>query len=526
MTRRSRAAARAAAATTGTRTTPMIDAADASSAHSHANAVASSPSANEDDNPSDHATGDEEDEEEGNSRATPMNDSDPASRPSSPARLQSSAPRRRRAGRPPRGRSRAQTVTDDTESRDPASDAGTPRRRGGWRGRGFGGGRWGKPRGGPSHVTQVPLDKEGNMATVRNDEIELPDDPEGETKVNKDGVLLGDREYKVRVFTISGKGARLYMLSTEPARCIGFRDSYLFFQKHKTLWKIILTEEAKRDLIERTLIPHSYKGRAIGVVTARSVFREFGAKIVIGGRKVVDDYQTSAARANGDVEGELAVPEDKIPIEGDAYDKNRFVAWHGASSVYHSAGPNVPLPNGKMMEGKKRKVVVTGSNWMLEHAREASRFNSSIAAIRRRNLEGVYDAHTNVLQYPKIMQPTHAQWEEVRSPTDPLADQPDQRIDSQFSRVSPILKRNFLVSDTYYVHPPISHVGNPGPDGDVLDIGPPGLLTTSGSVAAPMPVDCLKFLQSARSEAMEWKKIWAGEDRDGARAQLRITYNT
>lgn len=209
------------------------------------------------------------------------------------------------------------------------------------------------------------------MANVKNDEIELPEDSEGETKVDKNGVLLGDREYKVRVFTISGKGDRLYMLSTEPARCIGFRDSYLFFQKHKTLWKIILTEEAKRDLIERSLIPHSYKGRAIGVVTARSVFREFGAKIIIGGRKVVDDYQVAAARARGDVEGELAVPDDKLPIDGDAYDKNRFVAWHGASSVYHSGGPSMPLPNGKTVEGKKRKVIVTGSNWMLEHAREA-----------------------------------------------------------------------------------------------------------------------------------------------------------
>lgn len=314
---------------------------------------------------------DEEGEEEANDQAAPVNDSDLASRQSTPARGHSSIPQKRRAGRPPRGRPRASTVNDDTESRDAASDAGTPKRRGGWRGRGFGGGRWGKPRGGPSHVTQVPLDKEGNMATVKDDEIELPEDLEGETKVKKNGVLLGDREYKVRVFTISGKGDRLYMLSTEPARCIGFRDSYLFFQKHKTLWKIILTEEAKRDLIERSLIPHSYKGRAIGVVTARSVFREFGAKIIIGGKKVTDDYQASAARARGEAEGELAVPDDKIPIEGDSYDKNRFVAWHGASSVYHSAGPSIPLPNGKMVEGKKRKVIVTGSNWMLEHAREA-----------------------------------------------------------------------------------------------------------------------------------------------------------
>ena len=319
---------------------------------------------------------DEEDQEEKSaleptSRDTPINDSEMPSRPSSPARGQSSVPRKRRAGRPPKSRPPDWDTPDDGDSRDAGSDAATPRRRGGWRGRGFGGGRWGKPRGGPSHVTQVPVDKEGNMANVKDDEVELSEDAEGETKVDKLGRLQGGREYRVRVFTISGKGERLYMLSTEPARCIGFRDSYLFFQKHKQLYKIILAEEAKRDLIERNIIPHSYKGRAIGVVTARSVFREFGAKIIIGGRKVVDDYQASAMRANGEVEGELAVPEDKVPTTGTDYDRNRYVAWHGASSVYHSGAPSVPLPNGKIVDGKKRKVIVTGSNWMLEHALEA-----------------------------------------------------------------------------------------------------------------------------------------------------------
>lgn len=124
------------------------------------------------------------------------------------------------------------------------------------------------------------------------------------------------------------------------------------------------------------------------------------------------------------------------------------------------------------------------------------------------------------------MQPTHAQWEESTRSIDSSSAEHDQRVDSRFSEVPAILKRNFLVSDTYYVNPPVSDVGNPGPDGDVLDLGPRGLVTTSGSLAAAMPVDCLRALHSACGEAMEWKKAWAGEDRDGARAPLRITYNT
>lgn len=311
------------------------------------------------------------DADEGEDQGTPVVDSDAGSNPSTPAPGRTSIPRKRRAGRPFKRGSNRRATGDELESRDTGSDVGTPRRRGGWRGRGFGGGRWGKPRGGPSHTTQVPLDKDGNMANVKDDEIELPLDEEGEQKVDENGYLKGGREYRVRTFSIEGKGDRLYMLSTEPARCVGFRDSYLFFQKHKNLYKIIVAEEAKKDLIERNLIPHSYKGRAIGVVTARSVFREFGARIIIGGRKIIDDYRAHAARATGEVEGELANPEDRLPGTGEDYDRNQYVAWHGASAVYHTGVPSVPMPNGKPVEGKKRKVMVNGVNWMFEHAREA-----------------------------------------------------------------------------------------------------------------------------------------------------------
>lgn len=304
----------------------------------------------------DQARYDGEEEEEEEQLGTPVIDSDSASHVSTPGRGQrGSALRKRRAGRPPR-------IDRDTPD---ASDKGTPRKRGSRGGpRGSGYGRWGKLRG-PGHISQARTD-------VHNDEVDVPEDPDGETKVDKSGNFLEGREYRVRVFTIIGKENRLYMLSTEPARCIGFRDSYLFFQKHPNLYKIILDDEAKRDLIARDLIPHSYKGRAIGVVTARSVFREFGAKIVIGGRKITDDYQVAAAKANGDVEGELAVPDDQIPAGGkQVYDRNQYVAWHGASSVYHTGQPSIPFVNGKGPDSKKRKIIITGDNWMFEHAQAA-----------------------------------------------------------------------------------------------------------------------------------------------------------
>lgn len=310
----------------------------------------------------------QEDEEEGEEDGgTPAQESDgqQASDRSSPREVQP-FPRKRRLGRPPKNRPSDWPNTDPNT--DGGSDRGTPQRR--RRGRPSTGGFRGRPRGGPSHVTRVPIDKEGNTVEVIDDEVALPEDPEGEQKVDKLGNLLGGRDYRVRVFTIMGRGERKYMLSTEPARCTGFRDSYLFFNKHMQLYKIIVEEAEKRDLIARDIIPHSYKGRAIGVVTARSVFREFGARIIIGGKKVIDDYYAQAARDRGDVEGEIADQNDKLPPPGEPYNKNQYVAWHGASSVYHTGVPSVPVANGKVIPGK-RKLNITSANWQFEHARAA-----------------------------------------------------------------------------------------------------------------------------------------------------------
>ncbi|EEH44305.1 uncharacterized protein PADG_00594 [Paracoccidioides brasiliensis Pb18] len=486
----------------------------------------------------------------------------------------SAIPRKRggRVGRPPKIRP---PVTDDGNG-ETRSEVTTPVKRRG-RGRPSAGGRWGRAKGGPSHVTQVPIDKEGNMMDVVNDEVDLPEDPEGETKVDKLGNLLGGREYRVRTFTILNKGERLYMLSTEPARCIGFRDSYLFFQKHKLLFKIIIDDDAKRDLIERELIPHSYKGRAIGVVTARSVFREFGAKIIIGGRKVIDDYSAQAARERGDVEGELAVPEDKLPGPGETYDKNRYVAWHGASSVYHSGVPSVPMPMGKITDPKKRKVVITNDNWMIEHSREASRFNSSILATRRENLNGQYDIHTNTMLYPRIMQPTHFRWEVVPPPETSQAnrselfrsastaalglskdtpatpagnaskppnghsvkaekDKPARKNASTiFPPVPAVFSRKFEIHDILYESPPDSTLSRPGPDGDSQDIGQNGLITLSTGrynpmfqmspeILAQLPPDCKVAYREAAVREWEWKRRWGTETEDASRAPMGYNY--
>ncbi|CAI5030255.1 CGH_1_HP_G0101370.mRNA.1.CDS.1 [Saccharomyces cerevisiae] len=72
------------------------------------------------------------------------------------------------------------------------------------------------------------------------------------------------------------------MLATEPARIVVHSES-----------------NSKNDLIDRGVLPYSYRNRQIALVTARGVFKEFGAKIIRGGKHITDDYYASELRTKG-----------------------------------------------------------------------------------------------------------------------------------------------------------------------------------------------------------------------------------
>lgn len=321
----------------------------------------------------------EDDEEEEQEEAEDQSEESEAPLPEPP---------KKRRGRPPKKPSYIDPAPYDEEVDGSTPLEGSPTavdspsgamKRGGKRGRpsgtGIGRGRI-RPSASQS-ASNTQADNAAGDIAVESYEYVLEPDPAGERKVMKNGNLLGGREYRCRTFTMTGRGNQLYMLSTEPARCMGFRDSYLFFQKHRKLFKIICTEDEKFDLINRELLLHSYKGRAIGIVTARSVFREFGAKIIVGGRKITDDYYEQIARDRGDVEGEIADPSDVLPPPGVPYDVNQYVAWHGASSVYHNRAPPAPevrvaSSGGLFTVPNRGRKKLTGENWMAEHAVNAS----------------------------------------------------------------------------------------------------------------------------------------------------------
>lgn len=131
-------------------------------------------------------------------------------------------------------------------------------------------------------------------------------DEAGETKVDAMGYPQGGREYKCRTFRVPLRGTKLFMLATECARVLNYRDSYLLFNKNRSLHKIIASQIEKDDLIQQDILPYSYRSRQIAIVSARSMFRQFGSRVIMNGRRVRDDYWESKARKQGFTEEDLA----------------------------------------------------------------------------------------------------------------------------------------------------------------------------------------------------------------------------
>lgn len=271
-------------------------------------------------------------------------------------------------------------------------------------------------------------DEDGNLLNIVNDEVVVEDqDPNGKLKVDEFGNLQGDRQYRNKIFTVLGQGDRKYMVSTEPARSVGFRDSYLLFKTHNLLFKRVCNNEEKMDLIERNIIPNSYKGRSVNLVTARSIYREFGAKVLKDGKKVIDDFWEQRARDNGDKEGEYADPNELY---------NYNMARNGGFEApgMSNAGPNQPTPiSGAALVGYQNDPT-----WMYQIATQTREVNNRLLEIRSQSFRGVKDVYTGLTFFPWGTQPTKSVMKKVISNS---ANDKDMIVDTQFA--NPNIRQKF-----------------------------------------------------------------------------------
>ncbi|KAJ3143808.1 hypothetical protein HK101_003055 [Irineochytrium annulatum] len=306
------------------------------------------------------------------------------------------SPPRKRRGRPPGSKNKKRDYSDD----DDDEGDGTPKK------------RRGRPPGSKNKTTGTPGRKKKDSPDkveeeeYRSDEEDLAFDPKGEEKVSPEGYLKGGRQYKVRTFTLPRKPNRLYAMTMEISKALGYRDSYLFYVKNQHLRRINATDEDKAFLSELDILPSVLRTRPLGIMTARSVFVGFGHRIIRGGRPIRDDYvvgdvdDTEAMLdLNYNEDEEDSGKEEPAAGGGEAIDPSTIQVGMGGGNPLFTVTP-APVATAGAPESK-----LTAEEEIQRAAIAAAEFNSKLRAQRR---DKFHDVHTNVDQVPNygVLEPS------------------------------------------------------------------------------------------------------------------------
>lgn len=253
----------------------------------------------------------------------------------------------------------------------------------------------------------------GEPYTMNSDELELADDVDGEKKIDRLGNLLGDREWKAPSFTSSLRGdpEKVYFLSVDAARAVGFRDSLTLFRTDLRLIKLSLCQQEKDDLIAAGRLKEQLRGRNVTAVAARNVFKIHGAKTIKNGRAVIDDYYESDARTRLENSGRLhsagqMLPEDDVRSAAEIRrqtDKERdrsrrppdaiSIATSDAQGQVvlthfgdNGASPFVRSTNHTSRRMQQQRADLTEENWMYEMALSVRGMNAELEQYRKDRL--------------------------------------------------------------------------------------------------------------------------------------------
>ncbi|KAJ5539139.1 hypothetical protein N7513_007471 [Penicillium frequentans] len=143
-------------------------------------------------------------------------------------------------------------------------------------------------------------DYTSNELNEEGDEyIQIKFDDVGETKVDFLGYLRDDREYICQTFRLPHRGKKLFMLSAQCADALSFRSSRILSMNYRSLHNMVASSVEKETMIEKNIIPIETQHKEVTFVSARSIFLQFGCRIIANGRRFRDDYWESRAREEG-----------------------------------------------------------------------------------------------------------------------------------------------------------------------------------------------------------------------------------
>ncbi|KAF8502414.1 chromatin remodelling complex Rsc7/Swp82 subunit-domain-containing protein [Hysterangium stoloniferum] len=245
---------------------------------------------------------------------------------------------------------------------------------------------------------------------LENDELVTDEDPKGDEKIDKDGVLQGGRQFKAQTFTLPTRHpTRQYMLAIEAARTSGYKDSLYYFRRNPLMHKLVCTQPEKDDLIAGGTIPSHMRTRSVTLVTARSAYKQHGAKMLRDGKWVTDDYYEDKSLAEtlskglkpGDPVGEfsdlLSYASTKDPVTAQSQPSRPDGPSRGGGALmYKPGGPTTYFGgnglgpfDGDLSMIKKMAIQRDGvdrENWMWTGATKVQQWNEEWTKARRERL--------------------------------------------------------------------------------------------------------------------------------------------
>ncbi|KAJ6010478.1 hypothetical protein N7451_001890 [Penicillium sp. IBT 35674x] len=149
-------------------------------------------------------------------------------------------------------------------------------------------------------------DYTSNELNEEGDEyIQMKFDDVGETKVDFLGYLRHNREYICQTFRLPHRGKKLFMLSIQCADALSFRSPRLLFMNYRSLHEMVASPVEKETMVEKHVLPVEKQHKKVTFVSARSIFLQFGCRIIANGRRFRDDYWESRAREEGFTEADI-----------------------------------------------------------------------------------------------------------------------------------------------------------------------------------------------------------------------------
>ena len=198
------------------------------------------------------------------------------------------------------------------------------------------------------------------------------------------------------------------MLAIEAARAAGFRDSLYFFRRNPLIHKLTCSQTEKEALISEGKLQSNLRTRQVTMVTAKSLFKVFGAKVIRNGKFVTDDYYEKISLDQGHMPGEYAqvsmydpeldygslaavnklVPEKGKLTTGKALFGAILPTQEKTGTQFGLAGlpPYGVVCNPSARNRVPANVYLTATNWQHEYAKNLSEFNSAIYQWRGDNM--------------------------------------------------------------------------------------------------------------------------------------------